>query len=269
VARCGPGVESRGGYDEGGYNLVSARPVLHTKQARELSTFERLAPLIGWKVVRGSIQQPKPPEPDILCTVEGVGQVAVELVSLDDEYTNLRLANWRGTRGAWQRALSQWPEAEEAQLRNDMRNAYITVNFAEDLGVKGRAEAFHVMQAVLLGLPGFKGEITAETLHNPKGFQGAKLWRNDFESGPHFQAPSVSNWSGPQVEKIIEKLTEKTYAPVAPMELFAYSPYNEPDGAVGSIDAIQAAVAAHMPKSKFRRVHIFHAGFGKHVWSSP
>jgi hypothetical protein len=166
--------------------------------------------------------------------------------------------------------LSQWPEAEEAQLRKDTRNAYITVNFAEDLDTRGRADAFRAIQSVLLGDRDYKGEITADSIKNPNGFESAKVGRYAvIADGPHFQAPSGSFWSRPQVEKIVEKLTDKTYAPKAPLELFAYSPYNEPDGAVGSIEEVQAAITKHLPGSQFRRVHVFHLGFLKHVCSMP
>jgi hypothetical protein len=130
---------------------VRGRPVLHTKQVRELRTFEALAPLIGWKIEPGSILQPEPPEPDIFCKVVDLGPIAIELLSLDDEYTN-------------------------RQLRKDTRNAYITANFAEDLDTRGRA---------------------------------------------------------------------------------------------GSIEEVQAAITKHLPGSQFRRVHVFHLGFLKHVCSMP
>jgi hypothetical protein len=241
-----------------------------SKQTRELRAFKAAAEAMEWKVDPDSIQQPAPPEPDILCTVEGLGPVAVELLSLDDEPTNKRKAFTRETPEAWERALSGWPEAEQATLRNDSRNAYITVGFAEDLDTKDRAAVFREMQVVLLALPGFKGEITAESLKNPKGFGGAKVWRHtDFDDGPHIYAPSAGYWSAPQIEKIVEKLTDKTYTPKAPMELFAYSLYEAPDGAVGSLEAIQAAVAKHRPGSQLRRVHLFYLGFREHICSMP
>ncbi|HUN73880.1 MAG TPA: hypothetical protein VMU40_05140 [Steroidobacteraceae bacterium] len=65
-----------------------------TKQAKERRIFGALAPLIGWPVVPGSVQQPTTPQPDILCDVVGIGPQAVELVSLDDPATRRRLENW-------------------------------------------------------------------------------------------------------------------------------------------------------------------------------
>jgi len=90
-----------------------------------------------------------------------------------------------------------------------------------------------------------------------------------FADGPHFSAPSAGFWQPPQAEKIVEKLSDKEYTPAAPMELFAYSTHDEPDGAVRSLEAIQAAVAKHQPGSRFQRVHVFHVGFLKHICSMP
>jgi hypothetical protein len=248
-----------------------ARPVIKlSKQVRELRAFKAAAEALHWKVSPDSIQQPAPPEPDVLCIVEGLGPVAVELLSLDDQPTNKRKAFARETPEAWEGVLSRWPEVEQGQLRDDTRNAYITANFAEDLGAKDRAEVFHAIQTLLLGLPGFKGKITAESLKNPEGFESAQVGRyEDINDGPRFYAPSVYPWSEAQVDKIVEQLTDKAYTPKAPMDLFAYSVHHAPDGALGSLEKIQAAVAEHLPGSQFRRVHLFNLGLRQHICSMP
>lgn len=144
--------------------MVSARPVLHiSKQVRELRTFETLARVIDWKIVPGSIQQPPPPQPDILCEVVGRGPVAVELVSLDDEETNLRLSNMFSRRAAWARALSRWPEARQRRLRDDLQNAYVSLNVAEELGPRDRAEILYILQQVLIERPKFSGAVSLIT----------------------------------------------------------------------------------------------------------
>lgn len=241
-----------------------------SKEEIERRIFEALAPLIGWEIVPDSIQQPAPPQPDILCEVVGRGRVTVELVALDSEETRRRMANMFNTRAAWARALSLWSEAERERLQADLRNAYFSVNFSEDLGTRDRAEIFRQVQQLLLECPNYEGEIRPQSVGTPSGFHGAKLWRHErLGDGPKFSAPSAGYWQGPQINKIVEKLSDKTYVPAAPMELFAYSPHDEPDGAVGSLAAIQGAIAEHLPGSKFERVHVFHLGFLKHVCSMP
>ena len=93
-------------------------------------------PLIDWEIVPGSLQQPEPRQPDILCEVVGRGPVAVELVALDAEDTRQRLSNMFNTRDAWGLALSRWPQETQQKLRADLTNAYITVNPTEELGTE-------------------------------------------------------------------------------------------------------------------------------------
>jgi hypothetical protein len=67
-------------------NWTENRPVGHVKlneTATERLTFELLTPLIDWHVVPGSIVQPNPPQPDMLCGIDGRGLRTVELMTLD------------------------------------------------------------------------------------------------------------------------------------------------------------------------------------------
>ena len=73
----------------------------------------------------------------------------------------------------------------------------------------------------------------------------------------------------PQLDKIEEKLRTKNYTFVGPLELIAYSPHDEPDGHIDSLDEIQACIHRHLPGSLFTRVHVFHLGFLKHVVTIP
>ena len=136
------------------------------------------------------------------------------------------------------------------------------------LGTRDRARIFGAVQEVPLAHPGFRGEITAEIVGTPPGFDGARVGRfGHFADGPHISAPSAGYWQPPRVGNIVGKLCDTQYTPAAPMELFAYSTHDEPDGAVGSLEAIQAAVAQHLPESQFERVHLFHVGFLSHICS--
>jgi len=240
-----------------------------TKEAVERRVFEALAPLIGWDVVADSIVQPVPPQPDILCEVRGRGSIAVELVAIDAPDTRLRLTNMFGTRDAWSAAMARHTREEQETLHSDLRDAHIIVYFGNELGRRDRASVLFALQRFLLEHPHFKGEIAAEEIGMPRGFHGARIGRFETTTGPHVSAPSGASWQPPQVSKIIEKLRDRTYKSVAPLELFAYATHDEPDGAVGSLEAIQAAVEAHLPGSPFRRVHLFHVGFLKHICSMP
>jgi hypothetical protein len=51
----------------------------------ERSVFTEFAEIAALPVVPGSVQSCPPPEPDILCGIQGRGSVAFELVGLEDE----------------------------------------------------------------------------------------------------------------------------------------------------------------------------------------
>jgi hypothetical protein len=121
-----------------------------------------------------------------------------------------------------------------------------------------------------LANPGVSGHIEAEDLEYPQSFHGASIGRFDsITNGPQVSSPSGDYLRAPQIGQIVTKLRDKSYDSAgAPMELFAYATHDEPDGAIGWLETIQSAVAEHLPKSKFRRAHLFHLGFKQHIWSS-
>jgi hypothetical protein len=194
----------------------------------------------------------------------------VELVALDPPETRRRLSNMFGTPSAWHQAMTQWPEPEQQKLQSDLDNAHVSVHFSNNAGTRDRSAVLYGLQSFLLARPGFAGRVTAEDLEYPHGFQWANIGRLKITNGPHITSPSGDYMRAPQVDKIIEKLRDKSYGPAgAPIELFTYATHDEPDGAVGWLESIQSAVAEHVVGSQFRRVHLFHLGFKRHIWSSP
>ena len=57
----------------------------NNKARRELAVFHDFTQLSGLSVVSGSIENRKPPEPDIYCEIKGEGPMAFELVEFVDE----------------------------------------------------------------------------------------------------------------------------------------------------------------------------------------
>jgi len=250
---------------------MAVRQVTHfSKPVAERRAFEALAPLIGWNVIPGSIQQPKPPEPDILCNVAGLGAMAVELTAIDDEDTRRRLSNFSRTDDTWLAALGTRAHDERRALDAALSDAHVHADFANQAGPKLRAAAFYRIQEFLSVNPGYDGWVVAEDIGSPQGFHEARVTRTAGRTdGPSVAAPSVSGYIAPQLEQIITKLTDKTYVTDRPLDLFAYAIYDEPDGRVGMLEAIKAAVGERLSGSKFQRVHLFHAGFLRHICSIP
>jgi hypothetical protein len=240
-----------------------------TKAETERRIFNALAPLLNWLIVPGSVQQPAPRHPDIRCDVVGIGPLAVELVSIDAPDAHMRMNNMSGTRAAWDQAMVRWPEPVRQRLLSELRDTQMSVFFTNQTGTRDRSKILYDLQAFLMSHPRFSGEITADYLGFPQGLHHVVVRQfAGFAHGPEVTAPSGDWLRPPQVDKIIEKLRDKSYDSAgAPCELFAYSRYDEPDGAVGWLESIQEAVATHLPGSKFRRVHLFHLGFLRHIYT--
>jgi hypothetical protein len=103
----------------------------------------------------------------------------------------------------------------------------------------------------------------------PARLHSVSVFRNKRTDGPNVSAPSAGYWMPPQLSKIEEKLREKNYTFTGPLELFAYSQHDEPDGHINSVAEIQACINQNLPGSLFTRVHVFHLGFLKHIVTMP
>jgi hypothetical protein len=239
-----------------------------TKQQLERRIFEALAPLVGADVVPGSIRQLDPPAPDIECETKASGPWAIELVALDAQDTRTRLRNMGTTSQAWDRALSMRPVAEQAQLKAQSADLHLSVNLSESAGTRVRTKIMALIQDRLLKLPaGFSGPIF-NALNAPPDVFHASANRGLVRNGPHITTSSAGPWLPPQLDKIREKLVDKSYRTAAPLELFAYSEHDEVDGHVNGRVAIDQCIKAHLPRSKFQRVSVFNLGFRQLVYRS-
>ena len=238
-----------------------------TKQYHERRIFDALAPLIGISVIPGSVRQPDPP--DIVCDVVARGPLAVELVAIDATGTRMRLENMVTTDEAWRRALTRRPIAEQERISADTSNVFFSISFDNGAGLRDRTAALHAIQSFLLDHPGHVGLVPPALIGRSRGLGATTVHRRGVPRGPRFSHFSAGAWFPPQIEQIEKKLLNRAYATNVPLELFAYATHDEPDGAVGLLEAIQASVLKHLPGSNFQRVHLFHLGFLKHICSMP
>jgi hypothetical protein len=148
-----------------------------TKAQVELRVFERLASLAGYHVVPGSIRQNPPPAPDIACEVVGVGPLTVELVALDHEDTRTRLSNMFLTDDAWDRALKTRPQLEQARMRAECDDVFLSLQFDESAGSRTRRDALLAIQDRILALaPRFAGTLFSGA-DPPPGLRDAVVHR--------------------------------------------------------------------------------------------
>ena len=68
------------------------------------------------------------------------------------------MTNMFRTPDAWWSAMAKRPQTEQEALQTDLRNAYISIHFDNDLGMRDRAALLHHLQGFLLEHPHFNGE---------------------------------------------------------------------------------------------------------------
>lgn len=240
-----------------------------TKSETELRIFESLASLAKLILVPNTIQQKNPPSPDIECQIQGIGPLAVELVALDAENTRTRLQNMFSTNDAWESALKTRPIAEQETLRATCKNVHLNISgLGNTAGKRDRTQIMLLIQEQLLAKPtGFTGNLFSSRelydfralLHHCRDV--TVIRGNDISNGPRINVPSGGTWQMPQISKIKEKLTSKTYCTSAPLELFAYSTHDEVDAHVDSLTMIDECVEAYLGDSQFQRVLVFDLRF--------
>jgi hypothetical protein len=144
--------------------------------AVERAIFERFARDAHLVVRADSITQPDPP--DILCAVEGLGQVAFELVQLDNAEELQRM-------GYLHRAPEFWSDAVQAlgaEALERHRGAQINVEFHPKANQTQRRAALEQIAFALSKLPEDAEGTLFETL--PRGLTSAELKHFPMTDGP-------------------------------------------------------------------------------------
>jgi hypothetical protein len=246
------------------------------KKSKERRQFEAIAPLLDLDIVPGSIQQPEPKAPDILCECKRNGALAFELVTLDASETRTRINFWLETDDLWEEAISERPEAEQAELRRLLKDLHVSLVFDDAQPLWVRSRDLKKLQILILTEPDLAGDVLgklysaqppARKRDRAQGLKIARLFRG-VENGPHITSSSAGGWCFPQFKKIEEKLTEKEYEVPdnRTFELLAYAVHDEPDGHIDSLEKIKDIVTTHLPTSRFDRVAILNLAFGQLLW---
>jgi hypothetical protein len=237
-----------GGKESPQTSLGARRQVAILKQELERGIFEEFARFAELKVVEGTISQPDPP--DILCEVEGLGQVAFELVQLDSRAELSRMSDFQGVRALWAGAVEDMPPA----IRARHVNAQIDVIFRAGAIQRVRREIFaRIVDRLGVLPPDFVGQVFDED--QPALLESADLRRFDINDGPIINEVSPGGPAPIDLTRIDGKIAHYADGWGTRAELLAYSRWGMPfsDQNTGAEDYLRT----RFPSGIFSRGWIF------------
>lgn len=239
------------------------------KRLEERGIFECFARAAGLVVRPESISQPDPP--DILCEVEGFGQVGFELVQLDEQLELQRMKYLGRGPEFWEDVLRDTPR----EVVERHRAAQINVSFDASANQTQRREAFKLIADALRERPeGAEGKLLGEM---PKGLESVELRHfRSITRGPLML--EVSGFSvkfepgrvapvGIDLERIQSKIDRYTKGWGIRAELLAYVRWGTPF----SDQAHEAPrfLASRFPAGIFQRGWIFELNSGRVIGCAP
>lgn len=227
------------------------------KALEERGIFESFAKAAGLLVRPESITQPDPP--DILCEVEGLGQVGFELVQLDDQVELQRMKYLGRGPKFWEEALLEMPQ----NVIECHRAAQVDVAFDAKANQNRRRGALKLIADALGKMPeGAEGALFAKM---PEGLESAQLrCFRSISHGPLMREVSGYRLTfepgrvapvGIDLERIQSKIDHYADRWGIPAELLAYARWGMPFS--DQMHEAPQFLASRFPGGIFRRGWIY------------
>jgi len=186
--------------------------------AKELAIFNRFAVASGLAIVQDSVEKLPPPEPDILCNVVGLGDVAFELVELIDEDLAGRSFGQLRLKSMFEESFETCAPSIKAALLSTIGNALVHVTFA-NVGLRQRqssvVDVFNFLRTIDSDC---EGTLTPESLAST--VESIRVARLDIV-GPCFDVDAVGCFGDPTLGSIQGKWSKRYETPHR-RELLAY-----------------------------------------------
>ena len=226
--------------------------------SRELQIFKRFARAAGLTLDETSIEKRHPPEPDILCRVNGVAQ-AFELVEIIDQDHAQRVYSQLKLKSKFETDYEALDVSRREKIRDRIGNALIYVVFNDATTFREKEEAvnsvFEELEAVA---PRFEGRLRQQDSASlSAAIRLLRVSRRD-APGLFFDIDAVGSLGDPTVDAIREKFA-RVYTTHHPVELLAYYELQPESPEVRwrpPLEAFLAGVSAW----PFRRIWVYDCG---------
>lgn len=229
------------------------------KEARERAIFSEFAQRVGLPVIAGTLQSRQPPEPDVLCEIQGQGPVAFELVELIDQDFQERVA----TLGRFDHLLRSYPnelpDADRAQFQEKYAHAAVAVTFKLLPLRQLKASLPELFRWLRLDVP---PDANTLDLAMPTALQ--MVFDRIAVQRPmpllDISATSSGYLADPTFDSVREKLQVKGYCTPHPKELLAYTTFDLLLPMEAWQPKFEQPLIALLNTSTFRRLWVFSLG---------
>jgi hypothetical protein len=221
----------------------------------ERAAFMRFCEVQQFQIEPDSLRQPELPTPDILVKLRGRGEIAFELVSLEDDAQTQRMNLMMAQSGT---ILTNFRDSLPAQRRADFDRRFgdtaISVHIASARGSRDIQGALDQMSSRLMTIPeGFTGPAFANHPDKIAGVDRVYIARDPTWTGPQLSTTSGGYVLRLNLGKLQEKM-RKTYDCAVPVELLAYA---AEVAHLADETEIPRLVRDLLPQSGYRGVWIF------------
>jgi hypothetical protein len=193
---------------------------LDTHAARELDVFTLFAECSPLRVLTGSIQKRKPPEPDIACELEGGDGVAFELVELADSIMLKTPADTAVHRKCFNDAIAALCPKAARKFQERYGSGLFHFSFQQGSSLKVRKEGIVGTVKRLASMPrGVNGQVPLPREGLP-GIKAVTVRLCDLQ-GPVFDDTKGVSFKDPAEDSILGKL-RRHYQTKRPVDLLAY-----------------------------------------------
>lgn len=238
------------------------------KSEREKKIFRLFAKVCPLSILPESITKADPPNPDILCEVEGGKQIAFELGEIIDESFAMRTNESNRLQQLLITEYQNLSSNELSDFNNKFGNALIYVVFKDGISSKNKSNVISSIIDILQNLPNlFSGNILlTDYPHLNEVLKRMSVSRGDFV-GPCFDVCNVGSFADATVP-LIDKKFKKQYESSFPIDFLAYyelQPVLPQDQWVNKVNSF---ITKNMKGSKFNRIWIYDIFENKILMSS-
>jgi hypothetical protein len=226
------------------------------KHRRERAVFEQFAASAGLIVVPGSLQQLRPPAPDIIVELSTLGRVAFELVRINNPEQLAVNSLRQQSRILLNAEFAKLDPQRRGRLSSLYVDGIITFFFRGTCSLAERRTALpFVWDELKILPPGYKGKLDLYGKSPPAALELVYISRAKTFGHLEFQCFSCGFVPLPCLDEIAGKLA-KSYDCAEPLELIAYLEFGELAHARSEGD-LKELVTCILPSSRFRRVWVF------------